>query len=70
MKDGEVILLENVRFYKEEEQNDPAFAKVTCLSHLHSYIYTYVYGALRVQLHAMQGARLLNICAELTCSTI
>jgi 3-phosphoglycerate kinase len=29
MKDGEVILLENVRFYKEEEKNDPAFAKVT-----------------------------------------
>ena len=27
MKDGEVILLENVRFHKEEEKNDPAFAK-------------------------------------------
>lgn len=27
MKDGDVILLENVRFYAEEEKNDPAFAK-------------------------------------------
>ena len=27
MKDGDVILLENVRFHKEEEKNDPAFAK-------------------------------------------
>lgn len=27
LKDGDVILLENVRFYKEEEANDPEFAK-------------------------------------------
>ena len=27
LKDGEVILLENVRFYKEEEKNDPEFAR-------------------------------------------
>lgn len=27
LKPGEVLLLENVRFYKEEEANDPAFAK-------------------------------------------
>ncbi len=27
MKDGEVLLLENVRFHAEEEENDPAFAK-------------------------------------------
>lgn len=27
LKDGDVILLENVRFYKEEEKNDPEFAK-------------------------------------------
>lgn len=27
MKDGDVILLENVRFYAEEEKNDPAFAR-------------------------------------------
>lgn len=27
MKDGEVILLENVRFYKAEEKNDPKFAE-------------------------------------------
>jgi 3-phosphoglycerate kinase len=27
LKDGEVMLLENVRFYKEEEKNDPEFAK-------------------------------------------
>ncbi len=27
LKDGEVELLENVRFHKEEKKNDPAFAK-------------------------------------------
>jgi phosphoglycerate kinase len=27
MKDGDVLLLENVRYYKEEEANDPAFAE-------------------------------------------
>ncbi len=27
LKDGDVILLENVRFHAEEEKNDPAFAK-------------------------------------------
>ncbi|MCX7833726.1 MAG: phosphoglycerate kinase [Ignavibacteria bacterium] len=27
MKEGEVLLLENLRFYKEEEKNDPEFAK-------------------------------------------
>ena len=27
LKDGEVLLLENIRFHKEEEKNDPAFAK-------------------------------------------
>src|SRR5438105_8351925 len=27
MKPGDVLLLENVRFYKEEEANDPAFAE-------------------------------------------
>lgn len=27
MKDGDVILLENVRFHKEEEKNDPEFAQ-------------------------------------------
>lgn len=27
LKDGEAALLENVRFHKEEEKNDPAFAK-------------------------------------------
>lgn len=27
MKDGEIVLLENVRFYKEEEKNDPEFSK-------------------------------------------
>lgn len=27
MKDGDVVMLENVRFHKEEEKNDPAFAK-------------------------------------------
>jgi phosphoglycerate kinase len=27
MKDGDVLLLENVRYYNEEEKNDPAFAE-------------------------------------------
>ncbi|MFH1387245.1 MAG: phosphoglycerate kinase [bacterium] len=27
LKEGDVLLLENVRFYKEEEKNDPGFAK-------------------------------------------
>ena len=27
LKDGDVVLLENVRFYPEEEQNDPGFAQ-------------------------------------------
>lgn len=27
MKDGDIIILENVRFHPEEEKNDPAFAK-------------------------------------------
>jgi triosephosphate isomerase len=27
LKDGEVLMLENVRFHKEEQKNDPAFAK-------------------------------------------
>ncbi len=27
MKDGDVVLLENIRFYKEEEKNDPEFSK-------------------------------------------
>lgn len=27
MKDGDVVLLENVRFHKEEEKNEPTFAK-------------------------------------------
>jgi 3-phosphoglycerate kinase len=27
LKDGDVLLLENLRFHKEEEKNDPAFAK-------------------------------------------
>ena len=27
LKDGEVLMIENVRFYKEEEKNDPEYAK-------------------------------------------
>jgi phosphoglycerate kinase len=27
MKDGEIVVLENTRFHKEEEKNDPAFSK-------------------------------------------
>ena len=27
MKDGDVVMLENVRFYEQEEKNDPAFSK-------------------------------------------
>ncbi|HEY0911738.1 MAG TPA: phosphoglycerate kinase, partial [Bradyrhizobium sp.] len=28
LKDGQVLLLENLRFHKEEEKNDPNFAKL------------------------------------------
>lgn len=36
LADGEVLLLENVRFYKEEEKNDPAFAaKLAALGELY-----------------------------------
>ena len=36
MKDGEVVLLENVRFYKKETKNDPAFAeKLASLAELY-----------------------------------
>lgn len=27
MKEGDIVLLENVRFHKEEEQNDPEYSK-------------------------------------------
>ena len=30
MKDGDIVLLENVRFHREETDNDPEFAKKTC----------------------------------------
>ncbi len=30
LQDGEVLLLENLRFYEEEEKNNPEFAKKTC----------------------------------------
>lgn len=36
MKDGDVVLLENVRFYKKESKNDPAFAeKLASLAELY-----------------------------------
>ena len=36
MKDGDVVLLENVRFYKKETKNDPAFAeKLASLAELY-----------------------------------
>lgn len=31
MKEGDVLLLENLRFYKEEEKNEPEFAKKLAL---------------------------------------
>lgn len=31
MKDGDVVMLENVRFYPEEEKNDPSFAQAIAL---------------------------------------
>lgn len=33
LKDGDILLLENVRFYPEEEKNDPRFAKALALPH-------------------------------------
>jgi phosphoglycerate kinase len=36
LKPGDILLLENVRFYNEEETNDPAFAeKLACLADLY-----------------------------------
>lgn len=36
MQDGDVLLLENVRFYPEEERNDPDFAKkIASLGHIY-----------------------------------
>jgi 3-phosphoglycerate kinase len=35
MKEGDVVLLENVRFYPEEEANDPGIFNVNCLSTIH-----------------------------------
>ena len=32
MKKGEILLLENLRFHKEEEANDPEFSKKFCFS--------------------------------------
>jgi phosphoglycerate kinase len=34
LKDGDILLLENVRFYKEEEANDPKFAQALAASSL------------------------------------
>jgi phosphoglycerate kinase len=33
LKDGDILLLENVRFYPQEEKNDPQFAKALALPH-------------------------------------
>ncbi len=30
MKDGQVLLLENTRFYAEESKNDPEFSEKVC----------------------------------------
>ena len=35
VEEGEAVLLENVRFHKEETKNDPAFAKELSLSLIH-----------------------------------
>lgn len=31
LQDGDILLLENLRFYNEEEKNNPEFAKKTCI---------------------------------------
>ncbi len=38
LADGDVLLLENVRFHAGEESNDPAFAKVTLIRSCFSLI--------------------------------
>jgi len=43
LKDGEVLMLENIRFYKEETDNDPAFAKK--LAKLADYFVNDAFGA-------------------------
>ena len=40
MKDGDIAMLENIRFYKEEEENDKDFAKL-----LASFADIYVFDA-------------------------
>ena len=34
MKPGDILCLENTRFHKEEEKNDPAFAKQLAAGHV------------------------------------
>mgnify|MGYP000903332922 FL=1 len=55
LKAGEVLLLENVRFYAEEEANDPAFAKT-----LASYGDVYVNDAFGTALRAHASTEGLN----------
>ena len=37
LKEGEIILLENIRFFKEESENDDKFCKKTCFTWRYLY---------------------------------
>ena len=56
LKEGEVILLENIRFFKEENKNDDNFAKK-----LASLGDIYINDAFHVLTENKQFIRLLNI---------
>ena len=62
MKDGEVLLLENTRFHKGEEKNDPAF--VAALAELGDFYVNDAFSAAHRAHASTEGvARLLPCCA-------
>ncbi|MGQ0644368.1 MAG: phosphoglycerate kinase [Elusimicrobiota bacterium] len=64
LKDGEVLLLENLRFHPEEEKNDPAFARR--LAALADFFVQDAFGAVhRAHASTDQAARLLPGAAGL-----
>ncbi|HEX9252846.1 MAG TPA: phosphoglycerate kinase, partial [Ignavibacteriaceae bacterium] len=62
MKDGDVLILENVRFHAEEEKNDPAFAKQ--LADLGDVYINDAFGSAHRAHASTEGVtRYINICA-------
>ena len=57
MRDGDVLCLENTRFYKEEEANDPAFArKLAALGDVFVKLPAYAGRAMQAELEALTHA--------------